>query len=190
MAKAFFVLLCVLGYSPVFAQDHPDYQFRALLHKQIGITESGGLAFWAVAPDVTKTNPRQFLLVGGPLFKGSGGWLELMGGSFVKTDGTVDAAFNMRASRIGTRFLFYTEAMYVFPKKRLIVPFSVTRRVKLGALNLGFGLESEVTLDVGATSWRFGPRIVVPILKKASLATVYQWHSRQSLLRQYLLLNF
>ncbi|MBI4033975.1 MAG: hypothetical protein HY378_00290 [Candidatus Brennerbacteria bacterium] len=191
MKTVFLVLFCTLWCSRATAQG-TDYQFRPLVHKQFTSEGGNGLGFWGIVPDATQNKPSKILLVGGLLFKESENWLELMAGSFVKTDGALEPAVNVRASLRASRFLVYAEAMYNLPKKRLIVPLAVTRRVSLGSVNLGLGLESETTIGNGGDSWGLGPRIVVPIpfLKKASLATVYQWQSRQPFVRQYLLVSF
>ncbi len=188
--------LCLSVFWPSLspAQSSVDHQFRILAHRQRVVHDSGlGFAFWGVIPDITQHSPLKTLLVAGGLLKGRGRWIEFMGGAFLKTDGSADAAFNMRASQAVGRTLLYAEVMYVLPQEKLIlVPVVATRWFKAGAMNLGVGLESELTLKPGADSYGFGPRIAVklPLLKQATLTTAYEWQSGQPFIRQYFLMSF
>ncbi|MEK7212525.1 MAG: hypothetical protein AAB686_02520 [Patescibacteria group bacterium] len=188
-------VLLVLFPCPAFGQGTgTDYQLRVLFHHQaVSDGKKEGFVVWGIVPDLTQHDPFRALGVAGFVRKGERGWVEFMGGGFVDDAGKIDPVLNLRALQRAGRVLVYAEAMHTFPAERFLVSFAVTVPVVVGRLKFGVGVESDlIRKPRNGSSYGGGPRLVVPVpwLKNASLATAYQWQSKRSFLRQYLLINF
>ena len=113
-----------------------------------------------------------------------------MAGGFVDEYGVVDPIFNLRSSRRGTRLDLYGEAMYMRKAERWLVAMNATTPIEIGRVRFKLGAESDVFFEKTGRRYGVGPRIVVPLSTRVSLASAYQFVSDgEGILRNYLLIN-
>ena len=169
----------------------PDYQARFLLHRAV----RGGADWtgWAIVPDVTNHQPLRGLVLGGIVVGTKSQWLELMGGTFIGTNGSSEPVLDLRTLVKGKRLMFFGEIQYATTSRRLLVGPAVTIPFRLGEKTFGVGGEMDYIILPSGNVLAAGPRVVlpVPLCNKCSLAVAYQFRTgRSDIVRSYFLVNF
>ena len=172
-----FPLGCVFLFLFLSAQPSSaltDYQLRLLLHGQsVQEDEQGvGWAMWTTVPDVTGKSFR-VLAVTGPMWRSENLWIEVMGGMFANSEGLLDPVINVRSVAKFGRVSLYTEELYAFRPRRLVLQPNLMVKV---SKRFGIGIGSDILLHTGENDVGIGLRGSFAISKRITFGQDCQFH--------------
>lgn len=176
--------LFMIAYAlPCFGQTSTEYQFRPLLHWQVG-----HFAGWSILPDIT-ASPFKTLQVAGWLSKDEQNWREVMVGIVADTNGLIQPVVNLRAYSKGTWSDLYAE-LHLLSNRTLastFVTIPLPGQVRIGIESEFLtGLTDQVKSKTG-----IGPRISVKVPKTTlSIATTVFFNIKSNVVvRTYIVYN-